>query len=80
MAHKLVLRKIFKVPNSVDNLWRHYDPEDPDAEYNRWYWSICQYSPSSAWGVNQYNSDYADWNSNDKYNQNAVLACASLIL
>ena len=80
MAHKLVLRKIFKVPNSVDNLWRHYDSEDPDAEYNRWYWSICQYSPSFAWDVYQSDDASAGWDYDAEGSQGGVLACASLIL
>ena len=51
MAHKLVLRKILKVPNNVDNLWRHYDSQDLNATFNRAYWSICQAISSEAWNI-----------------------------
>jgi hypothetical protein len=51
MAHKLVLRKILKVPNNVDNLWRHYDSQDLNATFNIAYWSICQAISSEAWNI-----------------------------
>lgn len=80
MAHKLVLRKLFKVPNSVSNLWRHYDAQNPDEDVNSWFWTINQYSQSIAWFVDQGNTDYAYWSNGGKNYQRDVLACASLIL
>ena len=80
MAHKLVLRKLFKVPNSVSNLWRHYDAQNPDEDVNYWFWTINQHSQSSAWDVLQDSTSTAGWGNDGKGYQGDVLVCASLIL